>query len=222
MVIRVVVADDHPVLLAGMECLLSAISDVSVAGLAKNSTELVDLLALHDIDVALIDFCMPEGKYGDGIALLRFLMRRFPRIRLVVVTGVESVQVLQNIQKITIDVIVSKADHHDCLEAAIRYAYYRNRYLSPEIHKLLEQGLLQAKGKEGMPLSKREMEVLRMYAEGCSVIDIGKRVGRSRKTISSQKISAMRKLGLQTDSEIYAYAMASGLIVSTQVSRCRS
>jgi two-component system, NarL family, captular synthesis response regulator RcsB len=222
LVIRVAVADDHPVVLAGIERLLSGVRDVNVIGLVSNSTELVDLLALNDADVVVTDFCMPGGKYGDGITLLRFLMRRFPRARLVVLTAVESVLALQNILKVPVDVIVSKADQHGCLEVAIRHAYRRHYYLSPAAERLVEEESHQQ--REGIEafLSKREMEVLRMYAEGFSISDIGKRIGRSRKTISSQKMSAMRKLGLQSDSEIYRYAMATGLIASSQVSRPRS
>jgi two-component system, NarL family, captular synthesis response regulator RcsB len=222
LVIRVAVADDHPVLLVGIEYLLSGVSDVNLVGLVKNSTELVDLLARKDVDVVVTDFCMPGGKYGDGIALLRFLMRRFPRARLVVLTGVESAEVLQNILKLAIDVVVSKADQHDCLESAMRHAHRRNAYLSPEVRRLLEKRSLESEGGLGLFLSKREMEVLRMYAEGLSIGDIGLRIGRSRKTVSSQKMSAMRKLGLQSESEIYKYAMASGLIASSQISRARS
>jgi two-component system, NarL family, captular synthesis response regulator RcsB len=217
--IRAAIADDHPVVLAGMEHLLSSVDDINVIGLVKDSTELVDHLIRIDTDVVVTDFSMPGGKYGDGIALLRFLMRRFPKVRLVVLTSVQSTQVLKNVLKIMVDVIVSKADHHDCLEIAIRCAYDRRSYLSPEAGRLLAESELDATGDAEAVLSKRETEVLRMYAEGLSIGDIGQRTGRSRKTISSQKMSAMRKLGLQTESEVYQYAISSGLITSSQISR---
>jgi two-component system capsular synthesis response regulator RcsB len=68
-------------------------------------------------------------------------------------------------------------------------------------------------------LSKRESEVLRMFAEGLSVMQIAQRVGRSRKTISTQKIAAMRKLGLQRDAEIFEYALTHGLVQASQNAR---
>jgi two-component system, NarL family, captular synthesis response regulator RcsB len=220
--IRVAIADDHPVLLAGMKYLLAGLSGMSVVGLVTDSTKLVDLLVRREVDVVVTDFSMPGGKYGDGIALLRFLVRRFPRLRLIVLTGVESNQVLRNILNVAVNVIVSKADHLDCLEVAIRRAYDRKPYLSPEAQRLLKKGEFNGVGTAEAPLSKREMEVLRMYAEGLSIVDIGRLTGRSRKTISSQKMSVMRKLGLLTEADIYQYAMATGLIVSSQMSRYRS
>jgi two-component system, NarL family, captular synthesis response regulator RcsB len=172
--------------------------------------------------VVITDFSMPGGKYGDGIALLRFLLRHFPKLRLIVLTGVESNQVLRNVMSVAVDVIVSKVDHHNCLEVAIRRAYSRKPYLSPEAQRLLGKGNVSGNGTAEASLSKREMEVLRMYAEGLSIVDIGRLTGRSRKTISSQKMSVMRKLGLLNEADIYQYAMASGLIVSSQMSRQRS
>lgn len=220
MAIRTIIADDHPVLLAGMEHLLSGMPDVNLVGLVENSTELVDLLGRQDVDVVVTDVSMPGGRYGDGIALLRFLKRRFPKVRLAVLTGVESTQVLQNIRRIDVDVIVSKADHHQCLQAAIRHAYEQKAYLSPTAQCLIEkEAEADELGAPAVHLSKRETEVLRMFAEGFSISDIGTRVGRSRKTVSTQKMSAMRKLGLRTDADIYQYAMTSGLVPASQVSR---
>jgi two-component system, NarL family, captular synthesis response regulator RcsB len=221
--IRAVIADDHPALLAGMEHLLSGVKDVTLVGLARDSTELVDLLGRHDVDVVVTDVSMPGGRYGDGIALLRFLKRRFPKVRLAVLTGVESTQVLQNILRIHVDVIVSKLDHYDCLDAAIHHAYEHQAYLSPAAQQLIEK---EAAGNgENAPelkLSKRETEVLRMFAEGFSISEIGARIGRSRKTVSTQKMAAMRKLCLRTDADVYQYAIASGLVPASQISRAHA
>nr|WP_274602784.1 MULTISPECIES: LuxR C-terminal-related transcriptional regulator [unclassified Stenotrophomonas] len=74
----------------------------------------------------------------------------------------------------------------------------------------------------GAVLSKRENEVLRMYAEGLSVIEIAERIGRSRKTVSTQKVAAMRKLNLATDAEVFHYAIAHGLVNASQQARAKA
>lgn len=219
MSIRVVIADDHPVLLAGMEHMLSGVRDMTVAGLVRDSTGLVELLGRQAVEVVVTDFSMPKGRYGDGIALLRFLGRRFPQVRRVVLTGVESPWVLRSVLDIGVRVIVSKADPHDCLEVAIRAAHGGRDYLSPEAARLVEQAQGEEAVETGGKLTKRETEVLRMFAEGLSVAEIGARVGRSRKTVSTQKMSAMRKLGLERDVDVFQYAMAHGLIQASQQSR---
>ncbi|WP_312236788.1 response regulator [Stenotrophomonas sp.] len=217
--IRVVIADDHPVLLAGMEHMLAPVADIQIVGLAADSTAMVDLLASQQVDVVVADFSMPQGRYGDGIALLRFLARRFPQVRRLVLTGVENPWVLRSILEIDVDVIVSKTDPHLHLEHAIRCAVAGQPFLSPVIQRLLEQLPASGDADAQGTLTKRESEVLRMFAEGLSVAEIGERVGRSRKTISTQKMSAMRKLGLARDGDIFRYAISTGLVQASQVSR---
>lgn len=217
--IRVVIADDHPVLLAGMEHMLNTVADIQIVGLAADSTGMVELLGQHPVDVVIADFSMPQGRYGDGIAMLRFLARRFPQVRRVVLTGVENPWVLRSILEVGVQVVVSKSDPHLHLEHAIRCAQSGQAFLSPAIEDLLAQHPVAAVASAQGQLTKRETEVLRMFAEGLSVAEIGERIGRSRKTISTQKMAAMRKLGLTCDGDIFRYAISSGLVQASQVSR---
>jgi two-component system capsular synthesis response regulator RcsB len=219
MPLNIVVADDHPVLLAGMEHLLQAVPDMVVAGLVRDSTELVDLLSRTPVDVAVCDFSMPNGRYGDGVTLLRFLQRRFPALHLVVLTGMESPLVLRSIQQAGVSCIVSKSDPLEQLVPAVLAASLGQSFISAEIARLIVEGGEQGEARDVEALSKRESEVLRMFAEGLSVMQIADRVGRSRKTISTQKIAAMRKLGLQRDADIFEYALAHGLVQASQNAR---
>lgn len=220
MTIRVAVADDHPAMLAGMEHLLSGFAGVTVIGLVTDSTQLVELLGRHGCDVVVTDFSMPKGRYGDGISLLRFLQRRFPQVRLIVLTGVESDTVLRNILAIDVRSIVSKSDDYACLETAIHMAYEKLGFLSPEVERIMEASVGADPAAEAVgKLSKRETEVLRLYAEGLTVSQIGERIGRSRKTVSAQKITAMKKLGLERDADIFRYAVTQGLVQASQTAR---
>lgn len=220
MTIRVAVADDHPTLLAGMEHLLSGLEGISLVGLVTDSTALVELLSHASCDVVVTDFSMPHGRYGDGLALLRFLKRRFPALRLVVLTSIENSVVMQGILSVGVLGIVSKSDALSHLDSAIRLAHLGNRYLSPTAERLVQsEAPVEDDAGNGARLSKRETEVLRMYAEGLTVTEIGQRAGRSSKTISAQKMAAMKKLGLQHDADIFKYAQTHGLIPSSQTSQ---
>jgi two-component system capsular synthesis response regulator RcsB len=220
LIIRVAIADDHPTLLAGMEHLLSGFKWLSLVGMALSSTELVELLGKSACDVVVTDFSMPNGRYGDGLSLLRFLRRRFPATHLVVLTGIESSVVMQGVLDVGAMGIVSKSDDLQHLESAIRMAHAGDRYLSPAAKQILDQAEANAGGSDSLPqLSKRETEVFRLYAEGLTISEIGERVGRSNKTISAQKMAAMKKLGLQHDADIFKYALAHGLVSASQTSR---
>jgi len=208
------------VLLAGITHLLQSAADIEVVGVVADSTALVALVSGHEVDVVVTDFSMPHGQYGDGIAMLRFLHRRFPQTRLVVLTGMESPLVLNNILAAGVECIVSKSDPIEEVLPALRMAWAQGGYLSPQVRARL--GPEAGADDEGQPLSKREKEVLRMYAEGLSVIEIAARIGRSRKTISTQKVAAMRKLGLATDADVFQYAIAHGLVNASQQARANA
>lgn len=221
MTIRVAVADDHPAMLAGMEQLLAGFAGIDVMGLVTDSTQLVDLLASHPCDVVVTDFSMPAGGHGDGITLLGLLRRRFPATGVVVLTGVDSEAALRSMLEIGARAVVSKSDDYACLEMAIHMAYEGRDFISPQVRRIIDAptGKVDAPVETGGKLSKRETEVLRLFAEGLSVLEIAGRVGRSRKTISAQKVAAMKKLGLERDADIFRYAMSHGLVQSSQVGR---
>ena len=213
--IRIAVADDHPVLLAGMEHLLGEQPGFQVAGLVRDSTALVELLSRSGVDVVVTDFSMPEGRYGDGVALLRFLRRRFPQVKLVVLTAMESPMVLSSILGAGVACVVSKSDPLQHLLPAIEAVCADRGYLSPEVQRLTAATTSDEPGLDHSALSRRESEVLRMFAEGLTVKEIAERVGRSRKTVSTQKVAAKRKLGLTTDADIFQYAIAQRLVSSS-------
>ncbi|PZS73313.1 response regulator transcription factor [Stenotrophomonas maltophilia] len=217
MSIRIVVADDHPVVIAGAQEALAKVPGIQIIASATDSTSLVEALSDTPIDVAVTDFSMPGGQYGDGVALLGFLKRRFPKVPLVVLTGIGGTQVLTSLRRAELTCIVAKTDLIDHLVYAIQAAHRGQGYLSPDIERQIGS-LGQAVSAE---LTKRETEVLRLIAEGRSQKEIAEQLQRSRQTISTQKHSAMRKLGLQRTADIFEYAVREGLVSASQASRPR-
>ncbi|WP_457894506.1 LuxR C-terminal-related transcriptional regulator [Stenotrophomonas hibiscicola] len=215
MSIRIVVADDHPVVIAGAQEALAKVPGIQIIASATDSTSLVEALSGTPVDVAVTDFSMPGGQYGDGVALLGFLKRRFPKVPLVVLTGIGGTQVLASLRRAEVTCIVAKTDLIDHLVCAIQAAHRGQGYLSPDIERQIGS-LGQAVSAE---LTKRETEVLRLIAEGRSQKEIAEQLQRSRQTISTQKHSAMRKLGLQRTADIFEYAVREGLVSASQASR---
>lgn len=212
MTIRIIIADDHPVILAGFTQMLSAIPELQLVAAVSDSSALVEALSYQEADVAVTDFSMPGGQFGDGLVLLGFLQRRFPQLPLVVLTGMESPAALASIRSAGICRIVSKADPAQEIADAVVAAAAGEPYLSASIQAALQQVAPNV-------LSQREGEVLRMLAEGMSVVQIAARLQRSQQTISAQKSSAMKKLGLTSAAEFFDYAVASGLVQASQATR---
>lgn len=210
--IRIVIADDHPVILAGVRESLAQAPGIDIVATAGDSTALVEALSKHAVDVVVTDFSMPGGEYGDGVAMLGFLRRRFPKLPLVVLTSISGAQVLASIGKAGVDCIVGKLDPAADLALAIRAAFGNKVYLSASIVEQLEQ-------LQEVALTKREIEVLRMIAHGMSQKTIAEQLRRSRQTVSTQKRSAMLKLGLKRTREIFDYALDQGMVSASQVAR---
>src|SRR5579871_901369 len=98
--LRVVVADDHPVILFGAEHALLKFPGLQVVGRAKQSTELIKLLQSIACDVLVTDLAMPGGQYGDGLQLIGYLRRNFPKLPIVVLTMLENVALLKRLSEL--------------------------------------------------------------------------------------------------------------------------
>jgi len=211
MVLRTIIADDHPVVLMGTRAALEAAGGIVVVGEALNGDELLDLLAASPCDVIVTDFSMPGGRHGDGMCLLELLQRRYPRLPVVVLTMVNNAAVLQAMRSRGVVALCDKRSPLREVATAVRHAVSGREFLSETIrNQMLEAGEARATG--AMPLSAREMEVVRLYVSGISITHIAERLNRSIKTVSRQKRDAMRKLGIDHDSRLAEYARGHGIV----------
>ncbi|UEP23701.1 response regulator [Burkholderia ambifaria] len=201
--VRVMVADDHPSSALGMSQALAGSSTIKLLGTVSNSTDLVAMLDVQQSDVLVVDYVMPGGKYGDGLALLSFLQRRYPALHLVSITMIDNPSVLHAIQRQGVGCILSKSDAISHLVGAVHAAFVGANYLSPFVKQLLE-GTEKSMGTRA--LTAREIEVVRLYGAGLTVGEIAVQLHRSKQTISSQKSSAMKKLGIVRDADLIRYA----------------
>jgi len=216
--IRVVLADDHPGMIAGVRHELSSVPTIELVGVANDSTSLMALLAEVTCEVVVSDYAMPAGDVGDGIALFGQINRRHPDIRLVVLTMLDNPAVLLMLVKQGVQCIVSKSDAITHLVPAIHAARTEGKYYSPSVDKIIRNAESKRSGRnpEGV-LSQREVEVVRLYASGLTVNEIAERLHRSKKTISTQKAMAMDKLSIERDIDLLRYAMENGLVPPASV-----
>jgi len=211
--IRVVVADDHPVILFGAEHALLSFPGIQVVGRARQSTELVKALQSGPCDVLVTDLAMPGGQYGDGLPLIGYLRRNFPNIPIVVLTMLENAALLKRLGELGVIAVVHKSDDLSHSGLAVQHVSRNLEYMSPQVKVALDQLRINAGGKtDEVILSKRELEVVRLFVSGMTIKEISEKLNRSIKTISTQKNTAMRKLGLDRDSELFQYAQSNGLL----------
>jgi two-component system capsular synthesis response regulator RcsB len=211
--IRVVVADDHPAIIKGIQQELAEAKTVDLVGAAGNSTELINLLDKHPCDVLVTDYAMPGGEYGDGLALFKFIQRRYPNINIIVMTMLDNPAVLRTLIASKIHCVLSKSDDSSYLLPAIHIAHSGGEYFSPTMRVIMQT--VTRGNKSAIDLTKRELEVVRLLVSGLTVNEVAEQLHRSKQTVSAQKINAMKKLGIERDADLFKYAMEVGLITSS-------
>jgi two-component system, NarL family, captular synthesis response regulator RcsB len=207
MTLRVVIADDHPVVITGIKAVLSAMS-VMVVAEAHDTDQLMSSLKQSPFDLLITDFNMPGGRFADGLDLLAYMHRHHPKIQVIVVTMLHSPGMVRAMLDKGANGVFDKRDPLSLLQEAVSQVSVGQTYLSPGlIREMADAG--EEIGRYG--LSPRELEVLRMFANGLSGREIAERLNRSEKTVSHQKRRAMQKLGISHDSMLRETAVKLGL-----------
>jgi two-component system, NarL family, captular synthesis response regulator RcsB len=215
MKINLILADDHPAIIAGLKFELSRVHTFNIVGTAHDSTTLVNLLSKVPCDILITDFAMPGGQYGDGITMLSFLKRRYPSLKIIVFTTIDNFAIAAELRKIGIDSTLNKSKDPGYLISAIHVVHAGATYYSPTLQDGPGLGGPTHTLNEGSPrLSSREAEVVRLYLSGITVNEIAAQLNRTKQTVSAQKRSAMRKLGVARDAELFRFAHEIGLAVS--------
>ncbi|TCV94784.1 LuxR family two component transcriptional regulator [Luteibacter rhizovicinus] len=211
MSLKVILADDHPLVAIGGSLALGT-AGIDVVGTATNPDELIQLLRELPCDVVITDFLMPSESQNDGLTLIENIVRDFPKISLVILTMIDRASALQAMLARGAVGIVDKRAPMDELADAARAVDAGETYLSESLLRILDEAEKTATPTTDMPLSPRESDVIRMFVGGMSLGKIAEREGKSVKTISRQKRDAMRKLGVHHDSLLGQYARDHGLI----------
>jgi len=209
--VRVIIADDHPVVLIGLKTSLRDYGNgLNVVGEARNGQDLLDLLGRTPCDLLITDFSMPADIEGyDGLSLLQRVRELQPALPILVLTMLRNPALVQNMVAIGVRGVVDKMAMAKELMLAIDMIRAGRSYLSERMRRQIEG--MYPTGDEPM-VSRREAEVIRFLAQGLTVSEIARRLERSVKTISQQKRDAMRKLNLESDKQLYDYARSIGLL----------
>lgn len=210
---HIIIADDHPVVLAGMSAVLQSDDrlDAKIIIEASNADEILDGLKNHPCDVLITDFNMPGSQLVDGLELISYLRRHFPNVKIIVITTLQNPGLVTAMLKKGADGIFDKREKLHFLKDAVNTVMSGKTFLSSNLHDVFTDAMSNA-DEIALTLTNRELEVLRMYANGFNGREIAEHLKRSEKTISRQKRDAMRKLGILHDSQLREAAKQLGLL----------
>ncbi|HEX2208575.1 MAG TPA: response regulator transcription factor [Longimicrobium sp.] len=211
--IRILLADDHPVLRSGLEALLGLEDDVLVVGHASTGEEAVEKARLLRPDVVVMDLAMPVM---DGLEATRRIVALELGTRVLVLTSQTEEDFLLPVLEAGASGFVRKTSADTDLLTAIRTVAGGEVFLYPSATRvLLKQYKQSREPHEAGPLEKlseREREVLTLTAEGYSSAEIGKKLFLSPKTVDTYRARMMQKLGLTHRAELVHLALQTGML----------
>ena len=208
--IRLLIADDHPIVRSGLRRIAEEDRDISVTAEASNGQEALEALRRAVVDIVLLDISMPGTPFIDTVKRLR---EEHPTVRILVLSAHPEDQWAVRALRAGASGYLTKDHSPDQLVEAVRRVFRGGRYVSPTLAERLASQL----GPEfaGAPhelLSDREFEVLRRLGAGHTVKEVAAALRLSPKTVSTYRTRLMEKLRVSTNADLVRYAAEYGLI----------
>jgi DNA-binding NarL/FixJ family response regulator len=209
MTIKVLLADDHQVITAGLRALINGQGDMKVVAVAGNGLEAVRGSIDAKPDVVVMDQAMPEMNGTEAAQMIR---ERRSATRVIILSMHSNVEHVQRALQAGVNGYVLKTSAGDELVVAIRTVHAGRRYLSAPLTDELLERMINTSEDPLSTLSARERQVLKMLAEGHSVVRIAAKLSLSRKTVETYRERAMEKLQLADLPALVRFALKQGII----------
>jgi DNA-binding NarL/FixJ family response regulator len=210
---RILIADDHPIVLNGLRTVLNAQPDLEVVAEATDGAEAVELALAEDIHLAILDISMPRK---TGLQAAREITHRRPELRVLILSMHDNEQFLFEAIRAGASGYVLKSSVDRDLVEACRSTMRGQPFLYPGGVRALMREYLDRAGSgemiDGALLTPREEEILKLVAEAHTNEEIGALLHISKKTVERHRANILEKLGMRDRVELTRYAIRRGLI----------
>jgi DNA-binding NarL/FixJ family response regulator len=210
--IRLLIADDHQIVRAGLAQFIAEQGDMTIAAEASTGDEVIDLVREHEFDVILMDISMPSK---NGIDTLRIIRQTRPDLPVLMLSGYPEQHYAVNLLRAGASGYLAKDAPPAEMIRAIRVVARGSRYLSETAAELVSVELTRPEGSAKPmheSLSEREFQIFRKLAAGQSATAIGQELHLSVKTVSTYRSRVMEKLNLKTNADLTYYAIKNALL----------
>ncbi|NVO08802.1 MAG: response regulator transcription factor [Bacteroidales bacterium] len=208
--INVIIADDHQIVLDGLKLLLEREKDICPVGEALNGVELLAQLEKKQVDVAVIDIDMPRM---NGIETTKEIRKRFPHIKVLILSMYNDNEYIKQLVEVGASGYILKNKGKEELVSAIRKIASGSEYLGEDIIKTIMEEMKKPKktlNENKIPLTKREIEVLKLIAQGCTTPQIADKLYIAPSTVETHRRNLIDKLGVANSKELIRYAIENG------------
>lgn len=205
-VTRIMLVDDHAIVMDGIAALLSGVEAVAVVGKASDGHEALVLLQYTPIDVLITDHSM-EGM--DGLMLVRTVKKQYPHIKIIVLTMHDEPAIVNEVLRAGVDSYILKKYTHTELQMALDVIREGGQFWSPEVNKIL---LRRVMPENNVQITDREMEVLKLLVNEMSSREIAEKLFISERTVETHRKNLLRKTNSTNVVGLIKYAHTHGLV----------
>lgn len=202
--IRLLLADDHPLIREGFKSLLRKNERFDLVGIAENGKELIELSRALSPDIILTDINMPVVNGMEAVQQIRAL---YPSIRIALLTMHEEREYIIKALKIGVEGYILKNIERFDLEKAIIAIFEGEKYFSPIVTNILAEAVVRPEQSAISELTPREKEVLEWVAKGYSTKQVADKLGIGTRTVESHRVNMLKKMRVNNTAELVRKAI---------------
>jgi DNA-binding NarL/FixJ family response regulator len=207
--LKIIIADDHPLLIDGLKKVLEEIDNAYVVSTAGNGPELISILRKTTADLILLDLQMPKL---DGIDTLKIIRKDFPRLKIIVFTNYGQPKLIREIKTMGAHGYLLKDSTSSVIKEAVAHVAAGNTWFKELQNEKPPSALLVNDFMKKYQLTERETEIIGKIAEGLTTKDIAAKLFVSEFTINTHRRNICRKLNIYTPVGLLNFAKEHGLI----------
>jgi DNA-binding NarL/FixJ family response regulator len=212
--IKVLITDDHQIIIDGLKSLLNDVNGIQIVGEALNGADALQTLDLLSADLVLMDIDMPVM---NGMEATRLIKKKYPKIKVIILSMHNEGSLVKKLIASGADGYILKNSDREELIAAILKVSEGQKYFSPDVTlSLAEVSSHHNSGQEKESyihdLTDREIEILKLIAEGYSNKEIGEKLFISHRTVDTHRTNLMKKIGVNNIAGLIRYAIKRGFV----------
>jgi DNA-binding NarL/FixJ family response regulator len=210
--LRIIITEDHDILREGLRSLLKDEESIQVVADAPNGKVLLDYLQTTPVDVVLMDINMPVM---NGIEATKIIAQEHKNVKVLILSMLDNVNYLNQLMRAGAHGYLLKSTGKDELIHAIHEVAAGNIYISQE----LKQKAIGTKPEEDVKLTKRELQVLELLAEGLTNKEIADKIFLSKRTVETHRKNLIDKTHCKNTSALIKYAIINGILKNVNIEK---
>jgi len=206
---RIIIADDHKIIIEGLTSLISPKDNITIVGTAKDGKEALELLEENDIDIAVLDIEMPKI---DGLELTQKIKEKFSDVKILILTMHDEIGFIRKMIEAGVDGYILKNKGKEELIEAIKTLNDNKDYFGDDIKNTVMNSMRSKNVVGEIILTKKEIEVLKLIANGDTANIIAEKLFITKATVDTHRRNLIVKTGVRNSIELTRFAIKSGYV----------